>query len=656
VQSSEIDATLTDFPVFVDLSELPADFFDAVQSDGDDIRITSSDGTTEVPLEMVAIDTSGAPSCVSACTGEVHFKASSLSSSSDTDFYIYYGNVGAAGYATTDTYGAENVWTNSYLGVWHMNEDPSGSSPQIVDSVGTHDGTSSGTMTTGDLVSGKLGSAIVFDGTDDYITVSADGTDLDLDGSAVTVVGWISRTSFGSFASLISKGDASQYNLKQHQNNQFEGKVGDTSSFSGTSYSSSGEWYHVVLTNDLSNNVLYVDGAQVDSDGEGGTQNETYPVEIGRDSQNTTRYTNGTIDEIRISSVARSAEWIAASYTNQETPSGFYSAGSEEVQSGGATWAFSEDVGYTDLETETTVRLRFLVANNSGSDASGNVYYTLEVSGPDPSTCATGSYLAITDAGEDDWAMSDSLNLTNGEATTDNLDITNTASTFVASEALDTSDAVTSPIALHGDEFTEIEFSIEATALATEGATYCFRLTDAGSVTNFTYTSYPEATIATDSSLSFSISDVFIGFGDLLTGVPRFATGDGFGTSTAVIAHTFSAETTAVNGYNITIEGSTLTSGGYTIDPIGGTATSSSPGTEQFGMRLTASGGSGVVSSPYSSSLYAFIANSPSTIATLSSGDGVTTTYSAYYIANAAALTEEGNYSTVLQYTIIANF
>ena len=107
---------------------------------------------------VVDIDTS-------AKTGELHFKAPFLSSSVATDFYIYYGNAGAA--ETND----DDLWSD-YAMVQHFNEDPSGAAPQMIDStVNNNDGTSGGTMLTGDLVAGKVGTGLDFDGTDDYIEV-----------------------------------------------------------------------------------------------------------------------------------------------------------------------------------------------------------------------------------------------------------------------------------------------------------------------------------------------------------------------------------------------------------------------------------------------------------------------------------------------------
>lgn len=159
-----------------------------------------------------------------------------------------------------------------------------------------------------------------------------------------------------------------------------------------------------------------------------------------------------------------------------------------------------------------------------------------------------------------------------------------------------------------------------------------------------------------DQTLSFSISDNTIGFGSLSASNARFATGDTLGDTGEIEAHTIVVGTNASNGYTMTIDGTTLTSGGDTIDAIGDTNSASSTGTEQFGLRLTATGGSGTVSAPYAASGYAFdTAAFPDAVA---SAGGVTsdTTYSARYIANISSNTEAGNYAATITYVATANF
>lgn len=162
------------------------------------------------------------------------------------------------------------------------------------------------------------------------------------------------------------------------------------------------------------------------------------------------------------------------------------------------------------------------------------------------------------------------------------------------------------------------------------------------------------ATVA--QSITFTISDSSIGFGTLSSSAARYATGDTAGNSSETEAHTLVVGTNASNGYTLTLNGSTLTSGSDTIDAIGNTNTASSTGTEQFGVRFTASGGSGAVTAPYAAAGFAFdSAAFPDQVASASAATA-NTTYSARYLANISANTEAGSYSSTLTYLASANF
>lgn len=158
-------------------------------------------------------------------------------------------------------------------------------------------------------------------------------------------------------------------------------------------------------------------------------------------------------------------------------------------------------------------------------------------------------------------------------------------------------------------------------------------------------------------SLSFSISDNSIGFGNLSSSGLRYATGDGTGGSSEVEAFNFTVNTNAPSGYVVSMNGETLKNGAIQIDPIGGINSVPSPGTKSFGIRAVATGGSGVVSSPYDGVGFAYDAVSTfDSIASAPSGDGVTTTYSVRTVATIDELLDPGNYSTNLTYIITANF
>lgn len=158
-------------------------------------------------------------------------------------------------------------------------------------------------------------------------------------------------------------------------------------------------------------------------------------------------------------------------------------------------------------------------------------------------------------------------------------------------------------------------------------------------------------------ALSFSLSTTTIGFGSLSASAVRFASLNTLGTTTPSAAHTLAVSTNASNGYVLTVKGATLTYNSATIDAIGGSNTAIATGTEQFGVRFTASGGSGSVTAPYAASGYAYAANA-TTVSQVAShtGPSDTTTYSAIYMANISNITDAGSYTTALTYVATAQY
>lgn len=168
------------------------------------------------------------------------------------------------------------------------------------------------------------------------------------------------------------------------------------------------------------------------------------------------------------------------------------------------------------------------------------------------------------------------------------------------------------------------------------------------------------ATAQATQALSFSISNNIISFGQVTSSNAMYASSTGSGSVTEVQAHTVNVATNAPSGYIITVKGATLTSQQnslFTITSIGGTATTSQPGTEQFGLRGAVTSGTGLVSSPYNSSSFAYnsTATTTSTFAT-GTGDASTTVFSVRYLVNIMPSTENGTYSANLVYVATANF
>ncbi len=179
------------------------------------------------------------------------------------------------------------------------------------------------------------------------------------------------------------------------------------------------------------------------------------------------------------------------------------------------------------------------------------------------------------------------------------------------------------------------------------------------------YDVYPEVTTAAgslDQSLSFALSTSTVYFGTLSSASTRYASSTNvLGSASEVQAHTLTVNTNAASGYTVTVRGQTLTSlqnPANTVNAIGGSNTSPSIGTEQFGIRLTASGGIGAVTAPYAASGFAYAATATTTsqVASAASGDSATTTYSVRYMTNISPTTEAGTYQANVVYVVTANF
>ncbi|MDE2031348.1 MAG: hypothetical protein KGI58_03785 [Patescibacteria group bacterium] len=162
-------------------------------------------------------------------------------------------------------------------------------------------------------------------------------------------------------------------------------------------------------------------------------------------------------------------------------------------------------------------------------------------------------------------------------------------------------------------------------------------------------------------TVSFTLSSNALYFGNLRTAGPCFAQNTDPGsvtcpTTTEAEAFNMTAATNATSGYAITVQGTTLTSGANTI-PALATNTASAPGTSQFGIRLTATGGTGTITAPYAAAGYAFTATAttPAQIAS-ATGPSATTTYSDRYMANISASQAAGTYTASHTYTLTATY
>ena len=322
IDHTKVAGDLTDFPIYVDLADLGTHFHSNVQADGDDIRVTKADGTTEVPYELVSLDTG-------AETGELHFKASgTLSSLVDTVFYIYYGYASATGYAITDTYGAENVWNSNYVMVQHM-EDATTST--ILDSTSNdNDGTKFATNEPVETSSGKIGSGQTFDGSNDLIDFGSNpltGT------AAFTLSAWCKTNvfDFDFGGSVFIGGPGSGTGAYIGVAYTVSGGGGTPETWGGGFYqgnygSGNSDTDFVLLQFTFSGGVagtakIYANSSNTNTWSATPNIVSTY-FRAGNVSPS--YYLNGQVDEIRVLNTDLSQDWISTEFNNQSSPSTFY--------------------------------------------------------------------------------------------------------------------------------------------------------------------------------------------------------------------------------------------------------------------------------------------------------------------------------------------
>jgi hypothetical protein len=333
IPTTYVTSNLTNFPVYLRLSDLPASFWAGVKSDGGDIRITTSDGATQVPLQLTNFSSGSS-------VGDVYFKAPSLSSSSATDFYVYYGNSSASQPAANNAFGSQNVWDANTKAVYHLDETSAGTANEMQDStanayhMAAPAAGNAPTLLTRASGNAKVGNAQSFDGTNDYFLSGVTANTLGIGGAnSKTIMMWGYATDFTANGSrglwhvgnTGSNGEDFSLRVNAANNNwrvQYWGIDTDL-----TFASSLNNWGHYAITYDGTNAVVYYNGTAVSTLAKTLVTSNTNAFRIGLWNGN---YFQGRVDEASIANTPRSAAWISATYNNENTPASFYTVGTEQ--------------------------------------------------------------------------------------------------------------------------------------------------------------------------------------------------------------------------------------------------------------------------------------------------------------------------------------
>ena len=134
----------------------------------------------------------------------------------------------------------------------------------------------------------------------------------------------------------LSTPQAQTYRLHRQGSTSFVGFGSDTNSssddnLSGTTSVDNGNWFYTAIVYENGTKRIYVDGNEDVSQGYPGPLRETdAPMWVGNNAETQSRFFHGRIDEVRISSVGRSAEWMELQNRSMRDD-GFISVGNEEL-------------------------------------------------------------------------------------------------------------------------------------------------------------------------------------------------------------------------------------------------------------------------------------------------------------------------------------
>ncbi len=330
-------------------------------------------------------------------TGTASFwvRIPTLSHSTDTIIYMFYGNPAV----TVSQENKPGVWRNNYLSVYHFGN---GTTLGLADS-GSAGYTLAGPAAAG---SGKIGGAAAFDGVPGgylyYNSVGAYPSGV----SPVTLESWVQFAANSDNWGIVGYGDTSA-----------DGSWAALTSSSGASLNFydmwidgtlpfDTNWHHLVGVYDggaisAATVQLYIDGIPSSQTPYGGTPSiTTTQLTIGGLPTETSCCTlDGSVDEVRVSSGVRSADWVATEFANQSSPSTFYTMEGQAIASGAPTIQFLSPAaapigtsvaieGYAFQASQGTSTVTF-----NGVTATPTSWNDASIVAPVPAGAATGSVI-----------------------------------------------------------------------------------------------------------------------------------------------------------------------------------------------------------------------------------------------------------------------
>jgi hypothetical protein len=226
IDHTKIDASLANFPVLVHLSPSSglnsadvSSIFSMLGSNNKKIAFTTSDGVTQCYAEIEKWDAANRQAYL-------WVKVPSISSSVDTEMYLYFDNNHADNLdmvGNTGSTAAQNVWDSGFVSVDHLAEVGSGVSGEFKDSTAKHhDGTGHGSSGTPARIDTPMGYGQHFDGSNDYIVIPDHNDFSMLTTGDLTISFWFSTDVLDNPTADYSGGEYAQHIVQKGQSGNYE--------------------------------------------------------------------------------------------------------------------------------------------------------------------------------------------------------------------------------------------------------------------------------------------------------------------------------------------------------------------------------------------------------------------------------------------------